>query len=131
MTNKELKKYFEKRPSVDTLYVVGGIVFTEPSVALGYASQFEQACEVHNRGDEDEPETGEQETGEMETGEQETVEMETGEQETEEPETEEMETGEMETGEMETGETESGEQETGETEIVEPVVRKLKAQRGK
>ena len=116
MTNKELKKYFEKRPSVDTLYVVGGIVFTEPGVALGYASQFGQVCEVHNRGDEDEAETVKMETGETETGEQETGEQETGEQET---------------GEQETGETESGEQETGETEIVEPVVRKLKAQRGK
>lgn len=109
MTNKELKKYFEKRPSVDTLYVVGGIVFTEPGVALGYASQFGQVCEVHNRGDEDEPEIVKMETGETETGE-----METGEQEIEAPVTVEPVTAEP---------------VTAEPVIAEPVVNKSNRKR--
>jgi len=109
MTNKELKKYFEKRPSVDTLYVVGGIVFTEPGVALGYASQFGQVCEVHNRGDEDKPESVKMETGETETGE-----METGEQEIEAPVTVEPVTAEP---------------VTAEPVIAEPVVNKSNRKR--
>ena len=53
MTNKEIKKYFEKRPSVDTLYVVGGIVFIDEFAAANYSDMMGGKVETHRRGDEE------------------------------------------------------------------------------
>lgn len=55
MTNKELKKYFDRRPSIDVLYVVDGVVFIDEPSAAHYAAMLKKVMETHNRNDEDAP----------------------------------------------------------------------------
>lgn len=49
MTNKQLLKYFEKRPQAECLYIVGTFVFVDESLAKKCAFAEQKEVEVKNR----------------------------------------------------------------------------------
>lgn len=54
MTNRRLRKYFEKRPSTDILYIVDGLVFTTPEKAQAYADSVKLKVEPVTRNEVEE-----------------------------------------------------------------------------
>ena len=71
MKNSDLKKYFDKRPEVDELYLVGKCVFVEKPIADKYAGQVNGTVETKLRDeltdDEDTEEEIDQVTAAEET----------------------------------------------------------------
>ncbi len=65
MKNKTLRKYFDKRPEVDELYLVGKFVFVDKPTAWKYAGQVNGTVETKRRDELTDDEDMEEETDQV------------------------------------------------------------------